>query len=81
MKKNTKKKNQQSNKSINVTYLFLNIYFYIDRISELEPTIYRTRGDHVNHYTSDAAVTWNVMVLSNYVRTYYNLCHIQTPFF
>jgi hypothetical protein len=31
-KKNTKKKKQQSNKSINVTYLFLNIYFYIDSI-------------------------------------------------
>ena len=31
-KKNTKKKIQQSNKNINVTYLFLNTYFYIDRI-------------------------------------------------
>jgi hypothetical protein len=27
--------------------------------SMLEPTIYRTRGEHANHYTTDA-VAWNI---------------------
>jgi hypothetical protein len=32
------------------------IVFGLTYISELELTIYRTRGEHANHYTTDAVV-------------------------
>ena len=53
-KKKHQEKKQQSSKSINVTYLFLNTYFYIDRICFIFIFISR-RGLYTGDFTQGTA--------------------------
>ena len=42
----------------------------------LEPTIYRTRGEHANHYTSDAVHTYIDIISCEYTK----FCDIITVY-
>lgn len=62
----------------NVVCFVKSIVFGVTR-SELEPTINRTRGDHVNHFTTDAVERcWGFHCKSiNFKQTWYGLFYAK----